>query len=110
MVFAGYFLFSKHVFSECQVQFIHFYFQLVQTFQLFEIDFRFVENVKRALTYSFNWIRFLENNKLCNVITKNWHFQQIKKWFQLIEKFGHFQNFQLIETKNEWMLFGKHSK
>ena len=54
MVFAGYFLFSKHVFSECQVQFIHFYFQLVQTFQLFEIDFRFVENVKRALTYSFN--------------------------------------------------------
>ena len=43
-------------------------------------------------------------NKLCNVITTNWHFQQIENWFQLIEKFKLVQTFQVIESKNEGIL------
>ena len=98
--------FQRTFFLQCPVLCINFYFQLDQTFQLFEINFQFVENVKRALNYPFNWIRFLEINKLYNVITKYWHFQQIKSWFQLTEKFGQIQTFQLIKSKNKWIIFG----
>ena len=61
--------------------------------------------LKRALHCSFNWIRFLEINKLYYVITENWHFQQIESWFQLTEKFEYVQSFQLIENENEWIVF-----
>ena len=36
--------------------------------------------LKRALHYPFNWIRFLEINKLCNVIVKNLTFSTNWKW------------------------------
>ena len=45
-------MFSYHIFLPCRIRFIHFHFQLVekfehvQTFQLIEINLRFVENVK----------------------------------------------------------------
>ena len=32
-------------------------------------------------------------------------FQQIKSWFQLVEKFEHVQTFQLIDNENEWIAF-----
>ena len=46
------FCFPATFFLPCRIRFIHFHFQLVekfehvQTFQLIEINFRFVENVK----------------------------------------------------------------
>ena len=55
--------------------------------------------IKPTLHCPFNWFRFLEIIKLCNVITKN--FQQIKNLFQLIEKFKHVQTFQLSENEKE---------
>ena len=34
----------------------------------------------------------------------------MKNWFQLIEKFKHVQTFQLIESKNEWIVFSMEEK
>ena len=61
-------------------------------------------------TNPFNWIRFLEINKLCNVIAKIWYFQKIESWFQLVEKFEHIQTFQLIQKENEWIALGMEGK
>ena len=58
-----------------------------------------MDNVMSALHYPFNWIRFLEINKLYNIITKKLifsYFQQIKNWFKLIENFKHVQTFELL--------------
>ena len=68
-------MFSYHIFLPCQIRFIHFHFQLVekfehvQTFQLIEINLRFVENVKflaitlHSLLISRNRIQL---NRYCN--------------------------------------------
>ena len=73
------FCFSVTFFLPCQIRFIHFHFQLVekfehvQTFQLIEINFRFVENVKFSvitlhnLSISINRIQF---NGQCNARLK----------------------------------------
>ena len=45
---------------------------------------------------------------MCNVITKNWYFQQFQNWLQLIEKFKHVQT--LIENENQWIVFGMEEK
>ena len=52
MIFAGHFSYRAfEIILPCRIRFIHFNFQLVetfehiQTFQLIEINFRFVENV-----------------------------------------------------------------
>ena len=66
--------------------------------------------IKRALHYSFNWIRFLEINKLRNVITKKLTFSANPKLISIIEKFKHVQTFQVIESENEGILLGMKTK
>ena len=78
---------GNHLCFESQIK------KFKRSFQITEVAFH----------YPYNWIRFHEINKFYNVITKKWHFQQIKSWFQLTEKFEHDQNFQQIGIKNKWI-------
>ena len=56
-------------------------------------------SVKRALHYPFNWIRFLEMNKLCNVIAKNLTFSTNRKLISISWKVSTCSN---ISTNWKW--------
>ena len=59
------FYFATTSFLPCQIQFIHFHFQsiekfqLVQTFQLIEIDIRLVENVEFSVITLYNLLIYV---------------------------------------------------
>ena len=65
--------------------------------------------IKRELPYPFNWIRFLEINKLCNVIVKNLTFSTNPKLISISWKVWTFSNFS-TNWKWKWMNRIRHGR
>ena len=65
--------------------------------------------LKRALHYPFNWIRFLEINKLCNVIAKNLTFSANRKLISISWKVWTCSNFS-TNWKWKWMNRIRHGR
>ena len=65
--------------------------------------------IKRALHYPFNWIRFLEINKLCNVIAENLTFSTNRKLISISWKVWTCSNFS-TNWKWKWMNRIRHGR
>ena len=70
------------------------------------IDGKFL---KRALHYPFNWIRFLEINKLCNVIAENFTFSTNRKLISISWKVWTCSNFS-TNWKWKWINRIRHGR
>ena len=67
------------------------------------------KRLKRALHYPFNWIRFLEINKLCNVIDENLTFSTNGKLISISWKVWTCSNFS-TNWKWKWMNRIRHGR
>ena len=69
----------------------------------------FAVYIRRVLHYPFNWIRFLEINKLCNAIAKNLTFSTNRKLISISWKVWTCSNFS-TNWKWKWMNRIRHGK